>query len=165
MAVLSILLAVIFPLSKSLEPLSRRPELDNFAAPKNRYEMPTSTIKQLLLEKLNKFSDENSQIFEMSKPKNNYDDNLQIVDEVDQQGLIHIDRLNQSNLQSNYPSISQTSEMINPVWTDAKNIPEGYSEILNNWNQIRERQLRFQKVWKVSRSIFSTFLCGIFNST
>ncbi|KAL3984871.1 Ground-like domain family protein [Acanthocheilonema viteae] len=138
-----IVLAVILPPSKSLESLIRPFRSQDLALVKHEYGKQ-SGIRQVLLERLNKFSDGNSQKLVLFKPNNIYENYSPITDdEKHQNELILSNQYHTTKIHPNYPTTSMTSEVINPMEMNSK-----MPQILDEWKQIRERRLRFYKAFR-----------------
>ncbi|EFO27118.1 hypothetical protein LOAG_01367 [Loa loa] len=148
MAILIMLtvLVVIFPPSKSLEPLPRPTRSQDLGLLKDKYEVQ-SGIRQSLLEELNKFPGENSEKLVMLRPNNIYQDYSQITDEKHQRELILGDQYHVSEIQPNNQTTLIISKTSNRTEMNAK-ISQKSAEILDEWKQIRERRLRFYKAFR-----------------
>uniref|UniRef100_A0AAF5PUL8 Ground-like domain-containing protein n=1 Tax=Wuchereria bancrofti TaxID=6293 RepID=A0AAF5PUL8_WUCBA len=106
-----------------------------------------SGIRQSLLEKLNKFSGENSQKLVLFKSNNTSQDDLQIADKNYQRGLISDNQYQTSQIQPNYQTTSIVSEVGNPIEPNLI-ISQKHAENLENWKKIRERRLRLYKAFR-----------------
>ncbi|EJW76190.1 hypothetical protein WUBG_12900 [Wuchereria bancrofti] len=141
-----IVFSIILPPSKSLESLSELSKLQELELLKDQYRMQ-SGIRQSLLEKLNKFSGENSQKLVLFKSNNTSQDDFQIADKNYQRGLISDNQYQTSQIQPNYQTTSIVSEVGNPIEPNLI-ISQKHAENLENWKKIRERRLRLYKAFR-----------------
>lgn len=149
MLVTLIILLAIFQPSKSLEPFlgSFRSQNHLSSLVDDEYKKQSS-IRQVLLEKLNKFSGKNSQKLVMFRPNTRYHDYspINFNEKHEQNDYSIIDnQYHATKILPTYQATLTTTESINPTEMHSK-ISQNSAEKLDEWKQIRERRLRFYKV-------------------
>ncbi|CAG9534768.1 unnamed protein product [Cercopithifilaria johnstoni] len=142
--IIFIVVVVILPSSKSLEPLLRQFRSKDLALIKDEYE-EQSGIRQALLERLNNFSEENSQKLVLFKLNNNVLQDYPLKPDEKHQNDEEQYRITKN--QPSYHTTLVTPELINPIETNL-NIRQKNAEILDEWKKIRERRLRFYKAFR-----------------